>query len=54
MGIRSVSAKAAPMESGTAMTMAMTEEARVPQMIAQAPNCAPWGWATPLVCTMAP
>ena len=28
-------------ESGTAMTMAMREEARVPQMMAQAPNWAP-------------
>ena len=54
VGIRSVSAKAAPMESGTAMTMAMREETTVPQMMAQAPNWAPIGWATPLVCTMAP
>ena len=54
VGIRSVRAKAAPMESGTAMTMAMSEETSVPQMMAQAPNCAPCGWATPLVWTMAP
>ena len=42
------------MESGTAMTMAISEEAMVPQMIAQAPYCAPMGWATPSVCTTAP
>ena len=54
VGMRSVRAKAAPMESGTAMTMAMSDEARVPQMIAQAPNWAPTGWATPSVCTTAP
>ena len=44
-----MSAKAAPMESGSAMTIAMSEDASVPQMIAQAPNWAPMGWATPLV-----
>ena len=42
------------MESGTAMTMAMREETTVPQMIAQAPNCAPIGWATPSVWAMVP
>ena len=52
--MRSVRAKAAPMESGTAMTMAMSDETSVPQMMAQAPNCAPWRWATPSVCTTAP
>ena len=52
-GMRSVRAKAAPIESGTAMTMAMIEEARVPQMMAQAPNWAPWRWATPSVWTVA-
>ena len=41
VGMRSVKAKAAPSERGTAMTIAMTEEANVPQMIAQAPNWAP-------------
>ena len=45
VGMRSVRAKAAPIESGSAMTIAMSDEAMVPQMIAQAPNCAPW--ATP-------
>ena len=54
VGIRSVRAKAAPMESGTAMTMAMREETSVPQMMAQAPNWAPCGWATPSVWTTAP
>ena len=42
------------MESGTAMTMAMSEETSVPQMMAQAPNWAPCGWATPSVWTVAP
>ena len=54
LGRRSVRAKAAPMERGTAMTMAMREETRVPQMIAQAPNLAPCRWATPSVWTVAP
>ena len=36
------------------MTMAMSEETSVPQMMAQAPNWAPMGWATPSVCTTAP
>ena len=53
-GRRSVRAKAAPMESGRAMTMAMTEDAMVPQRMAQAPNWAPCGCATPSVCTTAP
>ncbi len=54
VGSRSVRAKAAPMERGTAITMAITDEARVPQMIAQAPNRAPCKWATPWVVTVAP
>ena len=52
--MRSVKAKAAPRESGRAMTMAISEETRVPQRMAQAPNCAPMGCATPSVCTTAP
>ena len=54
LGMRSVKAKAAPMESGRAMTMAISEEASVPQRMAQAPNWAPMGCATPSVCTTAP
>ena len=42
------------MESGSAMTIAMSDEASVPQRMAQAPNWAPMGWATPSVCTTAP
>ena len=41
VGMRSVRAKAAPIESGSAITITMTAEAMVPQMIASAPNCAP-------------
>ncbi len=51
--MRSVRAKAAPIDSGMAMTMAIRDEARVPQMMAQAPNWAPWMWATPSVWTVA-
>ena len=36
------------------MTMAMRDDAKVPHKMAQAPNWAPWGWATPSVCTTAP
>ena len=42
-GILSVRAKAAPMESGTATTMAMNDDCRVPRMMGQAPNCDPGG-----------
>ena len=52
-GMRSVRAKAAPIDSGMAMTIAMSEEARVPQMMAHAPNRAPSMWATPSVWTVA-
>ena len=31
------------------MTMAMSDETSVPQMIAQAPNFSPWRWAMPSV-----
>ena len=48
-GMRSVRAKAAPMESGTATTMAMKDDCRVPAMMGQAPNWAPAAWATPWV-----
>ena len=53
VGMRSVSAKAAPMDSGMAMTMAMTDDATVPQMMAQAPNWAPWRCLTPSDVTVA-
>ena len=48
-GRRSVRAKAAPMESGTATTTAMMDDWIVPRMMAHAPNCAPWACATPCV-----
>ena len=54
VGIRSVRAKAAPMEMGTAMIRAMAEDCSVPTMMARAPKEAPTGWATPSVWTVAP
>ena len=54
MGIRSVRAKAAPIESGTAMTMAMNDETSVPQMMRPGAELGALGWATPSVWTTAP
>ena len=55
VGIRSVSANAAPMRERHGDDDGdERRDAEVPQMMAQAPYCAPMGWATPSVCTTAP
>ena len=48
-GIRSVRAKAAPIDRGSATTTAMREDWMVPAMMGQAPNCEPAACATPCV-----
>ena len=54
VGSLSVSAKAAPMERGTATTMAMKDDCSVPRMMGQAPNCDPAECSTPFVWTGVP
>ena len=54
-GMRSVRAKAAPMEMRHGDDDGdQPRRPACPQMMGQAPNLRPLGWATPSVCTTAP